>query len=92
MRISASVDAQRMDEARHLSGATGSRLFDLALAALVERLQAERETAVLAEHPYDADPEVAWHAPQGPDLPYDGDIPADVRVLAARRRRAESDS
>jgi hypothetical protein len=36
VRISATVDGERLDAAARLSGATGSRLLDQALAALIE--------------------------------------------------------
>lgn len=87
MRISTTVDAQRLAAARRLLPGTDSRLLDRALAALVEQLEAERELAALTNHPYEDDPDLAWPAPPGPDLPYDGDVPADVMRLAQRRRR-----
>jgi hypothetical protein len=55
---------------------------------LVEQLEVERERKALASYPYEDDPDLAWQAPPGPDLPYDGDIPEDVVKLAQRRRRA----
>lgn len=39
-----------------------------------------------ADGPVSDDPDLTWTAPVGPDLPYDGDVPAEVRRLAARRR------
>jgi len=44
--------------------------------------------SALESHPYEADPELAWEAPPGPDLPYEGAVPADVLRLARRRRAA----
>lgn len=88
VRISATVDGERLRMAAELAGATGSALLDQALAALVEQLAAQREIAALEQQPYDADPDLAWQPPPGPALVYDGDIPADVVALAQARRRA----
>lgn len=63
-----------------------SRIVDRALAALVDELEEQQELAALEAQPYQDDPELAREVPPGPDLPYDGDVPADVRRLAARRR------
>ena len=62
-------------------------MLDQALAALVAQLEAEHELAALTDHPYEDDPDLTWVAPPGPDLPYDGAVPADVMKLAQRRRR-----
>ena len=45
-----------------------------------------RERAALGRLPYDEDPDLSWTAPDGPDLPYDGEIPQDALRLAERRR------
>jgi hypothetical protein len=37
--------------------------------------------------PYHEDADLAWEPPEGPSLPYDGEIPKDVQRLAAARRR-----
>ena len=88
VRISTTVDADDLAAARRLLPGSDSRLLDRALAALVEQLEGEREVAALTAHPYEDDPELAWQAPLGPDLPYDGDVPDDVMKLARQRRRA----
>lgn len=88
VRISATVDGERLRTAARLAGTTGSALLDLALAALIEQTEAEREAAALDAQPYEDDPELAWEAPTGPDLPYDGAVPADVLTLAEARRCA----
>ena len=88
VRISATVDGERLEVASRLAGETGSRLLDRALAVLIEHLETDRELAVLASHPYDKDPDLAWEAPPGPDLPYEGAIPDDVLELAQARRRS----
>ncbi|MBA3652838.1 MAG: hypothetical protein H0W70_01440 [Actinobacteria bacterium] len=62
-------------------------LIDRALAALLDALEAEREREALDAMPYAADADVAWVTPDGADLPYDGDVPVDVKRLAAKRRR-----
>lgn len=90
VRVSATVDAERLRMAAELAGATGSALLDQALAALVEQLGAQREIAALEQYPYDADPDLTWQPPNGPDLGYDGDVPADVVALAQARRRARA--
>lgn len=90
-RISTTVDAHRLAEARRRLAVSDSELIDRALAALIDDLEAERELTALIEAPYEDDPELAWHAPVGPDLPYDHDIPRDVLALAAERRRRTRD-
>lgn len=64
-----------------------SQIVDRALGALITELDAERELAALEANPYEDDPDLAWEAPPGPDLPYEGRVPASVSRLAARRRR-----
>ena len=86
-RISTTVDSARLERARRLFRVRDSRLIDQALDALVQLELSKRELAAIEENPYEGDPDLAWDAPEGPDLPYDGEIPADVRRLAARRRR-----
>jgi hypothetical protein len=86
-RISTTVDEQRLAEARRRLSVSDSQLVDRALDALLHQLETERERAALTESPYEADPALAWRAPAGPDLPYDGDIPAEVQALATQRRR-----
>ncbi|MGH8906279.1 MAG: hypothetical protein ACRD0K_07155 [Egibacteraceae bacterium] len=90
VRISTTVDANRLAEARRRLGAADSEIIDRALTALIEQLEAERELAALTEFPYEDDPDLMWEAPRGPDLPYDGEVPADVLRLAAQRRRVGS--
>jgi hypothetical protein len=86
VRVSATVDGTYLERARALTGARDSQLLDQALVALVTQSEAERERAILASAPYDADPDLTWESASGPDLPYDGEIPADVLALAAQRR------
>lgn len=88
VRVSATVDGERLAVAARLAGETGSRLLDHALAALIEQLETRRELAALASHPYEEDPDLAWEAPLGPDLPYEGVVPDDVLAMAAARRRS----
>ena len=89
-RISTTVDAATLDRTRRLLPGPDSRLLDRALAALVHELEAEREVTALAAHPYEHDPDLAWAAPAGPDLPYNGEVPPEVLALARRRRRRQS--
>lgn len=87
-RISATVDGQRLRTAAELTGTTGSALLDRALAALIEQVEGERESAALLRNPYEDDPDLAWQAPFGPDLDYDGAVPEKVVALARARREA----
>lgn len=86
VRISTTVDGDQLARCRRLFGPGTSKLVDSALRALGEELERARELAALADHPYEDDSELAWTAPGGPDLPYDGEIPEDVRRLAEERR------
>ncbi len=90
-RVSTTVDGDQLDRARKLFGGPDSQLLDRALELLVRRLDAERERAALAAAPYEEDDHLVWQAPEGPDLPYDGDVPGDVLQLA-RERRARYDA
>lgn len=86
-RISTTVDRERLALCRRLVGTNDSALIDRALTALLDALEAEREQEALDALPYEADTELAWVAPDGPDLPYEGEIPRDVQRLADKRRR-----
>jgi len=86
-RVSTTVDAGALGRARQLLPGPDSSLLDQALAALIERVEEEREVAALTAQPYEADPDLAWEAPSGPDLPYDAEIPHEVAQLALQRRR-----
>jgi hypothetical protein len=88
VRVSTTVDAQRLALVRQMLGTSDSQILDRALAALIEQLEAEQEHAALAALPYEADPDLAWPVVPGPDLPYDGEVPAEVLRLAKRRRRS----
>ncbi|MGC8628337.1 MAG: hypothetical protein ACP5VR_12470 [Acidimicrobiales bacterium] len=85
-RISTTVDGTALERARRLVPGPDSQLIDSALEALIDKVEAERELAVLQALPYDHDPDLSWHAPLGPDLPYDGDVPEEVLQLARARR------
>lgn len=86
-RISTTVDRDRLEACRRLLGTSDSKLFDHALAALLDELEGERERQALAVMPYDDDADLAWEAPRAPSLPYEGEVPKDVQRLAAARRR-----
>jgi len=90
MRISTTVDGTTLDRCRRLVGGSTSALVDRALALLLDHLEHERELAAIDRYPYEDDPELSWTAPPGPDLPYDGAVPSDVRRLAAARRKASA--
>ncbi len=87
VRISTTVDGERLEQARALVQAPDSELIDKALKLLLDQIRAEREIAAIRAMPYDEDPDLSWEAPPGPDLPYDGEVPEEVRVLAEQRRR-----
>ncbi len=86
IRISTTVDGERLAACRALVGENDARMLDQALDALIDKIEAQRELRALEENPYSDDPDLAWTAPAGPDLPYEGDVPPEVRELAARRR------
>lgn len=69
-------------------GAPDSRILDRALKALIDELEEAHELAALAAMPYEDDPDLNWATAPGGDLPYDGEVPADVVDMAKRRRRA----
>lgn len=87
VRISTTVDADRLTRCRQLVNQPDSALLDQAIEALVEKLEARLEARALSVHPYDDDPDLQWTAPPGPDLPYDGGVPPEVLRLAGRRRQ-----
>lgn len=87
VRLSTTVDGERLETCRRLIGTSDSKLIDRALTALLEQIEREKEEEALDVYPYEDDPDLSWEAPQGPDLPYEGTVPADVLRLAAIRRR-----
>ena len=87
VRISTTVDGARMAAARSKLGMRDSMIVDRALAVLLAELEAEQERQALEAMPCEEDPDLTWVAPPTPDLPYDGDVPVDVRRIAAARRR-----
>lgn len=87
VRISTTVDAERLRRCRLLVPKPDSQLIDQALGALVANVEAQQELEALDAQPYEADPELTWTAPPGPDLAYDGDVPPDVLELAEARHR-----
>lgn len=87
VRISTTVDADQLARCQRLFGPGTSKLVDRALYALERELEGTRELVALERHPYEDDPDLAWTTPAGPDLPYDGEVPEDVRRLARARRR-----
>ncbi len=91
VRVSTTVDGDRLAQARRLLGMRDSDVFDAALEALVRNVTIDRELKALGRFPYAADPELSM--PAGPSdlddaMPYDGDVPPEVIALA-RKRRAE---
>jgi hypothetical protein len=88
VRISTTVDQDRLARCRRLVGTSDSKLVDSALSALLDKLEAAHEQEILAALPYEADPDLSWVAPPGPDLPYLGEVPDDVMRTAEARREA----
>lgn len=92
VRVSTTVDAERLGRARQLRSGRDSELFDAALAALIEQEEHRLELLALDRAPYEGDEELAAADPGidwDRELPYDGSIPHDV-VELARQRRAKS--
>jgi hypothetical protein len=87
VRISTTVDEERLTACRRLFHAPDSRLMDRALQALIDELEGAAEVRALEAHPYEEDPDLAWELSEGPPLPYDGDVPKQVLAKARARRR-----
>lgn len=90
-RISTTVDTEQLDRARRTLGVPDSELVDRALAALLRELLGQHERRALADQPYEDDPGLAWQAPTGPELPYEGRVPEEVLRLVAERRAGYRD-
>lgn len=89
VRISTTVDQQRLGRARQLRSGRDSELLDAALAALIEQEEHRRELLALDRAPYEDDEELTTANPGidwDRELPYDGSIPDDVVELARQRR------
>ena len=91
VRISTTVDGERLHAARELLGLRDSDLFDRALASIIREATIRQELAALDRFPYAADPDLAM--PDLPaigdaddELPYDSEVPAAVIDLARTRR------
>ncbi|HSH59079.1 MAG TPA: hypothetical protein VK988_05440 [Acidimicrobiales bacterium] len=90
VRLSTTVDAQQLATVRRMLGVPDSRILDRALKALIDQLEEAQELAALDALPYEDDPDLNWAPAPGPDVPYDGEVPAEVLRLAAERRRPTS--
>ncbi|MEI2640216.1 MAG: hypothetical protein V9F03_14670 [Microthrixaceae bacterium] len=93
VRISTTVDTERLDRARQIINGRDSEVIDRALSALIEDDERRREIAALTQSPYHLDSDldlgsvnVGWDD----DLPYDGEVPPEVEELARRRRSKAS--
>lgn len=89
VRISTTVDAERLQRCRQAVGAPDSQLIDQALAALEREVEQARERTILAGDPYEVDFDRDWRPASAPLDPYDGSVPKDVLALARRRRRRQ---
>ncbi len=91
-RVSTTVNHEWLTAAREHTGLTDSELIDLALSALLERIEREAEDRALEGQPYELDAELAalptgWPADAPPLDVYDGSVPDDVVALFAARKR-----
>jgi len=87
VRLSTTVDADRLARSRKLLGVKDSELIDRALRALLAEVEHQREREALERYPYEGDPELSWETAPGFPLPYEGPVPADLIELARERRR-----
>ena len=90
IRVSTTVDNERLTLARKQTGLPDSELIDLALEALLERAERDAEDLALGEHPYHRDSELiglpaGWPASAPPLDDYDDAVPADIVALFASR-------
>lgn len=82
VRISTTVDRERLERGRQLVGGSDSQLLDNALDALIE----VHEQAALRAHPYNDAPDLVMSTFDRSGPPYDGEVPEDVLRLADERR------
>lgn len=87
VRISTTVDAERLQRCRQAVGAPDSQLIDRALAALEREVEHALERHILDADPYETEFDQGWQPPSAPLDTYDGPVPKDVLSLARRRRR-----
>lgn len=92
IRISTTVDHQRLMTARQQTGLPDAELIDLALGALLEQAERDAEDRAFNEHPYVADPDmnsfpVGLPAGAVPLDSYDEAVPADVLAFFKARVR-----
>lgn len=81
------MDEGPLNAARAQLRLRDSELFDRALQALLDELEAAAELRALDEAPYEGDEALRLPEPHlGGELPYDGAVPAEVIELARRRR------
>ena len=68
-----------LQRARDLLPGPAGRVLDRALLVLIDQLETDRERTALLANPYQDDSDLAWQAPPGSDLDYDGDPPEEIR-------------
>lgn len=93
VRVSTTIDGDRLSRARELTSVRDSELFDLAIDALLQALIARRETEAIGRFPYHADPELHMGRGAGDadnELDYTGGVPPEVRALAKKRSVARA--
>lgn len=91
-RVSTTVNNDWLIAARSKTGLPDSQLIDLALSALLERVERDAEDRALNESPHHLDDDLAalptgWPAEAPPLDGYDGSVPDDVVALFAERKR-----
>ena len=91
-RVSTTVNNDWLIAARSKTGLPDSQLIDLALSALLERVERDAEDRALNESPHPLDDDLAalptgWPAEAPPLDGYDGSVPDDVVALFAERKR-----
>jgi hypothetical protein len=88
-RISTTVDAEKLADARARFGGRDADLFDQALELWLRTELIEHERRAILARPYDDDPDLRVQTTEHTiaDLPYDGEPPESVRRLAELRRK-----
>ena len=86
VRLSTTVDGQKLATCRRMLGIPDSQITDRALESLAREVEARADIAAIEAYPYDDDPDLSWETPPGPDIPYDGEVPQEVLDLAATLR------
>ncbi len=92
VRLSTTVDAELLAQARVLVPGKDAELLDLALAAIVRQRRTAREVEILRNSPYRIDEQLDAipAAPDFDELPFDLPVPPAIVELARARRRTSA--